>query len=74
MAGQWRHGVHREAGCEVEAVVMESDIEPALTKVVGEIGRLRAAIGGQEMVVEDSLVYSIKSNGFIERTIQNVQG
>ena len=53
---------------------MESDIEPALTKVVEEIGRLRAAIGGQEMVVEDSPVYSIKSNGFIERTIQNVQG
>ena len=64
----------REAGCEVEAVVMKSDNEPALTKVVEEIGRLRAAIGGQEMVVENSPVYSSKSNGFIERTIQSVQG
>ena len=36
-----------------------------------EIGRLRAAIGGQGMLVE---VHSSKSNGFIERTIQSVQG
>ena len=33
------------------------------TKVVEEIGRLRAAIGGQGMVVENSPVYSSKSNG-----------
>ena len=64
----------REAGCEVEAVVIKSDNEPALTKVVEEIGRLRAAIGGQVMVVENSPVHSSKSNGFIERTIQSVQG
>ena len=63
----------REAGYEVEALVMKSDNEPALTKVVEEIGRLRAAIGGQGMVVENSPVYSSKSNGFIERTIQSVQ-
>ena len=63
----------REAGCEVEAVVMKSDKEPALTKVVGEIGRLRAAIVGQGMVVENVFVYSSKSNGFIERTIKSVQ-
>ena len=48
----------REAGCEVEAVVIKSDNEPALTKVVEEIGRLRAAIGGQGMVVENSPVHS----------------
>ena len=63
----------RDAGCEVEAVVIKSDNEPALTKVVEEIGRLRAAIGGQGMVVENSLVHSSKSNGFIEGTIQSVQ-
>ena len=39
-----------------------------------EIGRLRAAIGGQGMVVENSPVHSSKSNGFIERTLQSVQG
>ena len=64
----------REAGCEVEAVVMKNDNELALRKVMEEIGRLRAAIGGQGMVVENSPVYSSKSNRFIERTIQSVQG
>ena len=77
-SGQWLGrrvmAFMREAGCEVEAVVMKSDKEPALTKVVEEIGRLRAAIGGQGMVVENGPVYSSKSNGFIERTIQSVQG
>ena len=64
----------REAGCAVEAVVMKSDNEPALAKKVEEIGRVRAAIGGQGKVVENSPVCSSKSNGFIERTIQSVQG
>ena len=77
-SGQWLAkrvmAFMKEAGCEVEAVVMKSDNEPALTKVVEEIGRLRAAIGGQGMVVENSPVYSSKSNGFIERTVQSVQG
>ena len=77
-SGQWLGrrvmAFMREAGCEVEAVVIKSDNEPALTKVVEEIGRLRAAIGGQGMVVENSPVHSSKSNGFIERTIQSVQG
>ena len=77
-SGQWLGrrvmAFMREAGCEVEAVVMKSDSEPALTKVVEEIGRLRAGIGGQGMVVENSPVHSSKSNEFIERTIQSVQG
>ena len=77
-SGQWLGrrvmAFMREAGCEVEAVVIKSDNEPALTKVVEEIGRLRAAIGGQGMVVENSPVHSSKSSGFIERTIQSVQG
>ena len=46
-------------------MVIKSDNELALTKVVEEIGRPRAPIGGQEMVVENSLVHSSKSNGFV---------
>ena len=64
----------REAGCEVEAVVMKTDNEPALVKVVEEVGRLRAAKGGRGLVVENSPVHSSKSNGYIERSIQGVQG
>ena len=63
-----------EAGCEVEAVVMKTDDEPALVKVLEEIGRLRAAKGGRGLVVENSPVYSSKSNGYIERSVQGVQG
>ena len=76
-SGQWSGrrvmAFMREGGCDVDALVIKSDNDPALTKVV-EIGRLRAAIGGQGMVVENSLVFSSKSNGFIERTIQIVHG
>ena len=47
-SGQWLGrrvmAFMREGGCEVEAVVTKSDNEPALTKVVEEIGRLRAAM------------------------------
>ena len=63
----------REAGCEVEAVAIKSDSEPALTKVVEEIGRLRAAIGGHGMVVENSPVHSSRSNGFTE-SVQGLVG
>ena len=48
----------REMGCEVEKVIMKTDNEPALVKVVDEIGRLRAAKGGKGMVVEHSPVHS----------------
>ena len=64
----------RETGCEVEAMVMQSDSEPVLTQVVEEVGRLRAAIRSQGMMVENSLVFWSKSNGFIEKTIQSVHG
>ena len=62
----------REAGGEVEPVVVKSDNEPVLVKVVDEIGRIRAAKGGRGMVVESSPVHSSKSNGYIERTIQGM--
>ena len=64
----------REIGCEVEKVIIKTDHEPALVKVVDEIGRLRAAKGGKGMVVEHSPVHSSKSNGYIERAVQGVQG
>merc|ERR1712026_515647 len=64
----------RECGCEVEPVIMKNDGEPALVKVVEEIGRLRAAKGGRGMVIENSPVGSSASNGYIERAIQGVQG
>ena len=64
----------RECGCEVEPVIMKNDGEPALVKVVEEIGRLRAAKGGRGMVIENSPVGSSASNGYIERAIQSVQG
>ena len=57
----------RECGCEVEPVIMKTDNEPALVKVVEEIGRLRAAKGGRGMLVENSPVHSSASNGYIER-------
>ena len=47
----------REFGCELEAVTMKTDNEPALVKVVENIGRLRAAKGGTGMVVENSPVW-----------------
>ena len=54
----------------MEAVVMKTDNEPALVKVVEELGRLRAAKGGRGLVVETSLVFFSKSNGYIERSVQ----
>ena len=77
-SGQWLAGrvmaFLREVGCEVEKMTMKTDSEPALVKVVEEVGRLRAAKGGRGMVVEHSPVHSSKSNGFIERAVQSVQG
>ena len=64
----------REFGCELEAVTVKTDNEPALVAVVDHIGRLRAAKGGVGVVVEHSPVHSSKSNGLIERAVQSVQG
>ncbi len=60
----------REAGCEVEAVAMKTDNEPALVKVVEEVGRLRAAKGGRGLVVESSPVHSSKSNEGVKGMIR----
>ena len=37
----------REFGCELEAVTMKTDNEPALVVVADQVGRLRAAKRGQ---------------------------
>ena len=63
----------REFGCELEAVTMKTDNEPALVAVADQVGRLRAAKGGKGMVVEHSPVHSSKSNGIVERAVQSVQ-
>ena len=64
----------REFGCELEAVIVKTDIEPAFLSVVEMVARLRAAKGGIRMAVENSPVHSSKSDGLIERAIQTVQG
>ena len=58
-----------EAGCEVKAVVMKTDNELMLVKVVEEVGRLTVAKGGRGLVVENRPVHSSKSNGYIQRSI-----
>ena len=41
----------REIGCELSAVTIKTNNEPAIVAVVGALGRLRAAKGGVKMVV-----------------------
>ena len=62
----------REIGCEHVAMTVKSDNEPAMSALVTQIGKLRAANGGQS--VEMSPAYSSASNGVVERGVQTVQG
>ena len=55
-------------------MTLKSDNQPTLVAVGDAVARLRAAKGGKRMVVENSPVYSSKSNGVVERAIQSVQG
>ena len=64
----------KELGYEFCDVIVKSDNEPALVSLVEAWGKLRAARGGQRMVVEHSPVHSSKSNGVVERAVQGVQG
>ncbi len=64
----------REIGCNQVRMTMKTDTEPAIVALVREIGRLRAAEGAEEMVVENSPAYSSASNGVVERGVQSVQG
>lgn len=64
----------REIGCEHVAMTVKSDNEPAMSALVTQIGKLRAANGGQRFSVEMSPAYSSASNGVVERGVQTVQG
>lgn len=64
----------REIGCEVGPVTVKSDNEPALLALIDHLARLRAAKGASRMMVENSPVFSSKSNGIVERAVQSVQG
>eukprot|EP00974_Lingulodinium_polyedra_P038888 3725751-Lingulodinium_polyedra.AAC.1 len=64
----------REIGYEMSAITMKSDNEPALVAVMDGAARVRASRGAQRTNMENSPVYSSKSNGVIERGVQTVQG
>ena len=63
----------REIGCLQCHVVAKSDQEPAITSIVLEVGRIRAASGGGWNIVESSPVGSSGSNGVVERAIRSVE-
>ena len=63
-----------EIGCLQCDVVAKSDQEPAITSIVSEVGRNRAASGGGRYIVESSPVgSSSSSNGGVERAIRSVE-
>ena len=63
----------REVGCEHGDVIVKSDQEPAMTALLSEVGRVRAAGGGGKFIVESSPVGSSASNGIVERAIRSVE-
>ena len=62
----------KEVGCESCDVIVKSDNEPAITSIIAEVGRMRAASGGGRWIVENSPVGSSASNGVVERAIRSV--
>jgi hypothetical protein len=62
----------KEIGCEACDVIVKSDNEPAITSIISEVGRMRAASGGGRWIVENSPVGSSASNGVVERAIRSV--
>jgi hypothetical protein len=63
----------REIGCSHCDIIAKSDQEPAITSIVAEVGRVRAADGGGRYIVETSPVGSSGSNGVVERAIRSVE-
>ena len=63
----------REIGCEQCDLVAKSNQEPAITSIVSEVGRIRAASGGGRYIVESSPVGSSGSNGVVEGAIRSVE-
>jgi hypothetical protein len=64
----------REMGCEHCEINVKSDNEPAAMALLQEVGRWRAAAGGQKMNVESSEAYASQSNGVVESGVKAVQG
>ena len=64
----------KEVGVEYGDLTVKSDQEPAIQKVIEDVGKLRAIAGGGKYVVENSPVGSSASNGVIERGIQAISG
>ena len=65
-------GFLREIGCLHGDLVVKSDQEPALDKVVEDVGRAKTAEGSGRFVVEKSMVKASASNGMVERGIRSV--
>ena len=64
----------REIGLEFHEVILKSDNEPALVALIERWVRERAAKGAGKTVTEHSPVRSSKSNGLVEKAVQDVQG
>ena len=64
----------QEVGLEFGDLTVKSDQEESIKRVVRDVGRLRAAVGGGRFVEEMSPVRASASNGVIERGIQSVEG
>ena len=64
----------RELGCEMSAVTVKTDNEPALMAVADDVAKVRASRGARRTLMENSPAYSSKSNGVIERGVQTIQG
>jgi hypothetical protein len=63
----------KEIGLAQCDMIVKSDQEPAITSIVAEVGRVRAAAGGGRYIVETSPVGSSGSNGIVERAIRSVE-
>ena len=63
----------KELGVVLGDLLVKSDPEPAIKVIMGEVGRVRAAEGGGNFVVEQSPVGGSASNGVIEKAIQSVE-
>ena len=64
----------KEIGCEYGDLIIKSDNEPALTKMVEEWAKVRSTTGGGKTIIEHSPTRSSKSNGVVERAVQSCQG
>ena len=59
---------------EFHEVIVRSDNEPALVALTERWVRERAAKGAGKTIIEHSPVRSSKSNGLVEKAVQDVQG